>query len=354
MVGHIPYNGHAGHEAQGNGEFGSGGATGPTHPASPRVQPTAHRGMEAGGGPHRLTSMPPPLPDPRTILADISTWHMWLPKQYAVPLVGPTGEADAILYGRTGYADETLFLYGYTVGEHEHCFLYDTPWDETHRAYGNGPSEWYDGLEMPRPFRVRYSVSEPERHEIVDPLLKEMMKRPLHRIGTRPAVAHPLTARADEVLLHIDRWDERLPYLRPGSYLEPANGPRAAGWTPVTARFGGIVGRGDAVYAHYRFPVDGTEYVFAVKLERSEMTPSDYAPQSSRKERRAHLKSERRQDQAIRSLESGQELRVRFSPNDPKQHTLELPPLRDGEPPPVLGGSTTAYQLEPLVPLSVE
>ncbi len=297
--------------------------------------------------------MPPPLPDdPRTILADLPTWHPWLPKQQAVPLVGLTGEAEAILYGKTGYADETLFLYGYTVGEHEHCFLYDTPWDEVHRAYGKGPAEWYDGLETPRLFRVRYSASDPRQHEIIDPLLKAMMERPLHRLGTRPAVAHPLTARADEILRHIDRWDERLQYLRPGSYLEPANDPRTEGWTPVTARFGGIVGEGDAVYAHYRFPVEGTEYVFAVKLTRSEMTPNDHAPQSSRKERRAHLKSERRREQSLQSLASGQEVRVRFNPRNPAHHTLELPPLREGEPPPVLGQATTAYQLEPFVPSS--
>lgn len=296
--------------------------------------------------------MPPALPDdPRTILADLPTWHPWLPKQRAEPLVGPTGEAEAILYGKTGYADETMFLYGYTVGEHEHCFLYDTPWDEVHRAYGDGPAEWYDGLQTPRRFRVRYSVSNPQQHEIIDPLLKNMMERPLHRLGTRPAVPHPLTARADEVLRQIDRWDERLHYLRPGSYLGAVNEPLTKNWTSATARFGGIVGTGDAVYAHYRFPVDGTEHVFAVKLPRSEMTPNAYAPQSSRKERRAHLSGERRREEAFRSLASGQEVRVRFNPDDPKQHTLELPSLQEGEPPAMLGRSLTTYQLEPIVPI---
>ncbi|QRN96646.1 hypothetical protein JRI60_47970 [Archangium violaceum] len=213
---------------------------------------------------------PPSLPETRTILADINTWYSKLPDQHARPLTGPTREADAILHGWLEYYDETLFLYGYTVGALEHCFFYDTPWDERGRVLGKGhPSEWYDGLAMPRPFRVRYSVAQPHQHEILDPLLGEMMKRPLHRLGTRPAVVRPFTASAEEVLAHIDRWDERLPFLRRRRYLTTAARQEASGWLPALARFGHIVGTGDASYISYGFEVDSTRFVFAVKLMHS-------------------------------------------------------------------------------------
>jgi hypothetical protein len=295
---------------------------------------------------------PDSLPDVRSLLSDLSTWYPRLPLQQAAPLTGPTAECEALLYGKTGYADETLFLYGYDVGGREHCFLYDTPWDEVHRALGGGgPAEWYDGLKLPRSFRVRYSAVEPFRHEIIDPLLKQMMKRPLRRLGTRHAVPHPLTARAEEVLRDIEHWDERLFFLRRGRYLESAGEGRATGWTPATAVFGGLVGNESISYAHYRFTAGGTEYVFAVKPPppNSRMIPEGYSPQASRKERRAHLAGARRQEQAFRSLASGQTLRVRFNPRDPGEHSLELPPLREGEAAPGIDPSTTAYQLEPVV-----
>jgi hypothetical protein len=106
---------------------------------------------------------------------------------------------------------------------------------------------------MPRPFRVRYSLSHPDRHEILDPRLGEMMKRPLHRVGTRPTVANPLTASAKEVLEQIDRWDERLDLLRRGQYLTAMNAPEVPGWLTARARFGDVVGMGDASYVPYEF-----------------------------------------------------------------------------------------------------
>lgn len=296
--------------------------------------------------------MPPaPLPDVRTLLSGLSTWLYRLPVQKAEPLAGPTAEVEAILYGRTGFADETLFLYGYCVGASEHCFLYDTPWDEVHRALGGGtPAEWYDGLSMPRAFRVRYSALEPSKHEILDPLLKEMMNRPIRPLGTRPGSTQLLTAPAKEVLRDIEHWDQRLRFLRVGRFLVPADDPKASSWTPVTAVFGGIVGSGSTSYAHYRYSASGTEYVFAVKPAPpiSEMTPSDYSPGSSRKERRAHLAAARRQEQAFRSLVSGQEVRIRFNPQTPAEHSLELPPLQEGERPPTVDQLSVVYQLEPV------
>lgn len=296
--------------------------------------------------------MPSVFPsDVKTLLAELSDVYADLPRQTAEPLVGATAECEATLYGKTGFADETMFFYGYNVGAHEHCFLYDTPWDETHRALGGGdPPEWYDGLELPRAFRVRYSVSSPAQHEILDPLLKEMMKRPLRRLGTRPAVPHPLTASAEEILRDIELWDERLSYVRTRYSLEPANSPRVEDWTAATARFGGVVGSGDTQYAHYRFTVDGTEYVFALNISPTKMTPAYSFFGGSRKDRRAHLEEERRWVQAINSLTSGQELRVRFNRRVPGVHSLELPPLREGEAPPVLSWALMVYQLEPLTP----
>ncbi|QDE95858.1 hypothetical protein BHS05_08200 [Myxococcus xanthus] len=284
-----------------------------------------------------------PLPDVRTLLSRLPAWHFRLPEYRAAPVEGRAVTCDAVLYGTLGYADETLFLYGYNVGEDEHCFLYDTPWDETHRAYARGqPPEWYDGLQMPRAFQVRHAVAEPSRHEILDPLLKVMMERPLRYLGTRPAIPRLLAAGAAEVLGDIQEWDARLRFLRRGRYLLSAGAPEASGWTPVEARFGGLAGSGNTTYAHYHYDVGATGYVFAVKCQPplARMTPSDHAPQTSRKERRAHLALARRQEEGFRLLTPGQPLQVRFNPADPGEHalgTLDLAP------------STAAYQLEPVV-----
>ncbi|MFY0572214.1 hypothetical protein ACN28E_51435 [Archangium lansingense] len=293
----------------------------------------------------------PPLPDTRTILADLNDWYSKLPYQHAEPLTGPTREVHAVLHGWMEYYDETLFLYGYTVGALEHCFFYDTPWDERGRVLGKGHhSEWYDGLAMPRPFRVRYSVAQPDRHEILDPLLCEMMKRPLHRLGTRPAVERPFTATAEEVLAHIDRWDERLPFLRRRRYLHIATPKESSGWLPTLARFGNVVGKGDGAYMPYEFEVESSRFVFAVKLTHSfsRMTPNDHAPSSSRAERRAHLSAARRQDQTLQELVGAQDVRVRYNPDNPGLHALELPLLQPGEPQLMLD-RYTMYQLEPIV-----
>ncbi|WP_224369949.1 hypothetical protein [Hyalangium versicolor] len=288
--------------------------------------------------------------DVGTLLANIRDTYSDLPIHRVAPLVGPTRECDAILYGQTGFADETLFLYGYDAESLEHCFLYDTPWDELHRAYNGGkPAEWYDGLEMPRAFRVRYSIASPAQHEILDPLLKEMMDRPLRRLGTRPAIRNPFTAQAEEVLRDIDSWGERLRYLRRGSYVESASSPQVKDWTPATARFGGVVGSESARYVHYRFAVGDIEHVFAMKPAIRKMTPLDHAPWTSRKERRAHLAEARRYELTLGSFVSGQEVRVRFNPQAPVEHSLEFPPQREGETPPEVPVSTVTYQLEPVI-----
>lgn len=281
----------------------------------------------------------------RTLLDDLRTFHSRLPVHHFAPLTGRTAEAEALLYGVVGYADETLFLYGYCVGKMEYCFLYDTPWDELHRGMmGTGPREWYDDLEMPRAFRMRYSLSEPRQHEVLDPLLQPMMERPPRYLGTRVGVPNLLTAGAEEVLRHIHLWDERLRFLRRGRYLVPLDEAPSAEWTPAVARFGGLVGHGEGEYAHYGYTVGETSYVFAVKTVSpvSRMTPSNHAPFASRKERRAHLALARQQEQGFRKLSSGQEIEVRFNPTDPSEHVLGAP-LLDITP------STGVYHLEPIV-----
>ena len=296
--------------------------------------------------------MSTPLPDTRTILTNLSTWYSRLPVQSAAPLTGATREADALLHGWRPYDDETLFLYGYTVGALEHCFFYDTPWDERGRVPGRSPAEWYDGLSMPRPFRVRYSVARPDQHEILDPLLREMMKRTLHRVGTRPTVPRPLTAGAEEVLAHIDRWHERLPLLRRQRYLPTSTPAERVDWRATTARFGQVVGTGDAAYLSYAFEVDGTRFVFAVKVAHplSRMTPNDHAPDTPRAERRAHLAEARRQENGLLALAGAPDVPVRFHPEDPGAlHVLEPSARQPGESPLVLDPYTTVYQLEPVV-----
>ena len=116
------------------------------------------------------------------------------------------------------------------------------------------------------------------------------------------------------------------------------------------ARFGDVVGTGDGAYLSYGFEVESTRFVFAVKLAHSlsRMTPGDHAPWTSRAERRAHLAEVRRQDQTLQALTGRQDVRVRYDPEDPGQHALELPPLQAGAPPFQLDPYTT-YQLEPIV-----
>ena len=295
--------------------------------------------------------MYPPLPDTRTILSDLGTWFSRLRTQYAEPLTGPTQETDALLHGRMQYDDDTLFLYGYTVGTREHCFFYDTPWDERCRVPRPGHLEWYDGLEMPRAFRVRYSVSEPDRHEILDPLLQEMMKRTRHRVGTRLAVAHPLTASAEDVLARFDRWEERLPLLRRGELLTPVSAPEVSQWPSTSARFGDLVGREEDPFVSYAFDVGSTRYVFAMRLLQSgsRMTPSDSSPNRSRAERRAHLARVRGREQALRTLAGSRDVPVRFHPENPGRHALVLHSLQPGEPAPELDAYTRTFQLEPIV-----
>lgn len=282
--------------------------------------------------------------DVRTLLDQLRTVYSRLPVHPFAPLTGRTAEADALLYGVTGFADETLFLYGYCVGRSEYCFLADSPWDEVHRGMFGGFREWYDDLVMPRAFRMRYRVSEPQQHEVLDPLLQPMMERPPRYLGTRDSVPHLLTATAEEVLRDIDRWDERLGFLRHSRYLLPLDASQSAEWTPAVARFGGLVGHGEGEYAHYGYTVGETSYVFAVKTVSpiSRMTPSDHSPFSSRKKRREHLALARQQEQGFRKLASGQEIEVRFNPKDPSEHVLGAPLL-------AITPSTGVYQLEPIV-----
>ena len=254
--------------------------------------------------------MSSPLPDTRTILAHLESWFGRLRDQNTAPLTGPTRDTDALLQGRLQFQDNTLFLYGYTVGAREHCFLYDTPWDERGRVPGVGPREWYDGLEMPRTFRVRHSVLEPDRHEILDPLLREMMKRTLRRLGTRPSVANPLTASARDVLAQFDRWEERLPLLRHSELLVQASAPEVAHWPLTRARFAKEVGRADNPFLPYTFDVGATRYEFALRLAQSgaRMTSSDDSPHESRASRRAHLAQVRGQERGLRSLAGAQDV----------------------------------------------
>ncbi|PTL77581.1 hypothetical protein [Vitiosangium sp. GDMCC 1.1324] len=116
------------------------------------------------------------------------------------------------------------------------------------------------------------------------------------------------------------------------------------------SRFGQVVGTGDGAYISYGFEVDSTRFVFAVKLTHafSRMTPSDHSPGRSRAERRAHLSGVRQQDQAIQALAGAQDVRLRYDPENPGRHSLELPPLQPGEPPPMLD-HYKVYQLEPIV-----
>jgi hypothetical protein len=48
-------------------------------------------------------------------------------------------------------------------------FVYLTPYDELHRAFGDHPAEWYDKLVFGEVFRVGFEPDEPRDHRVLDP-----------------------------------------------------------------------------------------------------------------------------------------------------------------------------------------
>jgi len=75
-------------------------------------------------------------------------------------------ETDATFVQSITRYDSTYLLYSYMAGGKEYAFLWETPYDEMHRAYGKKNSTWYDSLNEGYVFRIRYDAGDPRRHFI--------------------------------------------------------------------------------------------------------------------------------------------------------------------------------------------
>jgi len=68
--------------------------------------------------------------------------------------------------------DSTYLLYSYMADTVEYAFLWETPYDETHRSYSRMAATWYDQLEPGMKFPVYYNQSDPRQHCVVDKKIK--------------------------------------------------------------------------------------------------------------------------------------------------------------------------------------
>ena len=85
------------------------------------------------------------------------------------PAEQATATATATALSWVGHGEDTYIPYTYLVDGLAYCFLYLTPYDELHRAYGNHPAEWYDELGCGVLFEVAYDPDDPARHRVLDP-----------------------------------------------------------------------------------------------------------------------------------------------------------------------------------------
>jgi hypothetical protein len=82
-------------------------------------------------------------------------------------------ESEATVIQYTSRFDSTYILYTYIVDGKEYAFLWETYYDETHRAYSkNSKSEWYDDVHQENAFKIEYASADPKKHYVVDKNLK--------------------------------------------------------------------------------------------------------------------------------------------------------------------------------------
>jgi len=76
-----------------------------------------------------------------------------------------------------GHGEDTYIPYVYVVDGLVYRFLYLTPYDELHRAFGNHPAEWYDELRYGVRFEVAYDPGNPSSHRVLDPRFQPLNGR---------------------------------------------------------------------------------------------------------------------------------------------------------------------------------
>ncbi len=64
--------------------------------------------------------------------------------------------------------EDTYVPYTYEMEGIAYGFVYLTPYDELHRAFGNHPAEWYDQLVFGEVFRFGFDPDDPRDHRVLD------------------------------------------------------------------------------------------------------------------------------------------------------------------------------------------
>lgn len=64
--------------------------------------------------------------------------------------------------------DDSYMLYSYKAEDKEYFFLWESYWDEYHRARSpNGEKVWYDDFPEGSKFKIKYLKSDPRVHYVV-------------------------------------------------------------------------------------------------------------------------------------------------------------------------------------------
>lgn len=77
-----------------------------------------------------------------------------------------TKKAVAQVVNWAGKGEDTYIMYAYSTDELDYLFAWITPYDETHRAFGNHPGAWYDKLTQDTEFDVLYDQKKPWLHKV--------------------------------------------------------------------------------------------------------------------------------------------------------------------------------------------
>lgn len=78
-------------------------------------------------------------------------------------------ETVACVVGWFSRYEDTYIAYFYEVDGAQYSFVYVTPYDELHRAYGHHPPEWYDALCHGTTFAVGFDPDDPREHRVLEP-----------------------------------------------------------------------------------------------------------------------------------------------------------------------------------------
>jgi len=87
---------------------------------------------------------------------------------------GMVNETVATVRRWTSRYEDTYIPYTYEVDGVGYGFVYLTPYDEIHRAFGNHPAEWYDELVCGEVFRIGTDPDDPRDHRVLDSRFEQL------------------------------------------------------------------------------------------------------------------------------------------------------------------------------------